>query len=304
MRSEAQRAGGAGAHWALVSPSGVGAIAVIEVTGDVDSALTACGIQGVAVGQVVLRDLFGVDKGLIARYTPWCAHVMPHGGAAVVRGVVTGLERAGIQPKVEAQAAYPESRSPAEARALSVLAHAASPRAVDAILSRIDTWDGDAEQRLRHLLTPPLVVAVGRPNIGKSSLVNALAKRCVSIVADEPGTTRDHVGVRLDLGGLVVHYVDTPGLREDAEDPLEAHAQRIAVEVAGRADLLLVCRDAATDFPLLPPEVSSRLTLLVGLRADLGTCAGPGVWVSARDGRNLEGLVTHVQAGLVPGLVD
>ncbi len=47
---------------------------------------------------------------------------------------------------------------------------------------------------LRRLIDPPLVVAIGPPNIGKSSLLNALAGRSVALVADEAGTTRDHVG--------------------------------------------------------------------------------------------------------------
>ena len=60
------------------------------------------------------------------------------------------------------------------------------------------------------------VVIVGAPNAGKSSLLNALARRDVAIVTDEPGTTRDLVQVALDLDGVKVVVTDTAGIREDA----------------------------------------------------------------------------------------
>src|SRR6185295_9068425 len=123
---------------------------------------------------------------------------------------------------------------------------------------------GERDRVLRRLIDPPLVVALGPPNVGKSSLVNALAGRSVSIVADEPGTTRDHVGVMLDLGGLVVRYVDTPGLRQGA-DELEREAVSGAMEVASRADLLLVCGDPTSLPTELPDGVSSRARLTLVL---------------------------------------
>jgi tRNA U34 5-carboxymethylaminomethyl modifying GTPase MnmE/TrmE len=289
-----------------VSAPGTGAIAVIELVGDVDAALDACGIRRVAVGGVALRDFFGVDDGIVARFTASHALLMPHGGRAVVRGIVEALVGHGLEARatghgLEAHATYPEARSAREARALAALARAASPLAVDAILSRAASWDDDAEHHLRHLIHAPLVVAVGRPNIGKSSLVNALAQRSVSIVADEPGTTRDHVGVRLDLAGLVVHYVDTPGLRDgQPTDTIEGQAVALALAVAARADLILLCRDAATPFPALPTAVASRLTLRVGLRADLGPAAGVDVAVSARTGEGMAGVVAAVKGALLP----
>ncbi len=289
------------ATWSLASAPGTSALAVIEVTGDVDAALVVCGIKPVAVGEVGLRDFFGLDAGVVARYSVAHAHLMPHGGPAVVRGMLAGLTRAGITPSHNPQ--YPEAHSTNEARALAALARAASPIAVDAVLSRTDRWSDATEQDLRFLLQPALVVAIGRPNIGKSSLVNALAKRSVSIVADEPGTTRDHVGVRLDLAGLVVHYVDTPGLRDfdrqEAEDPIEARATAIALELAARADLLLICSDAANPPPRLPPSVSPPRTLHVGLRADLGASRYAPHSLSAITGVGMEQLVRDIRSCLI-----
>src|SRR6185295_9623266 len=115
---------------------------------------------------------------------------------------------------------------------------------------------------------PPTVVAIGPPNIGKSTLLNALAGRSVAIVADEPGTTRDHVGVRLDLAGLVVNYIDTPGLDpRGAHEAIQREAQDLARDAARAADLVLLCSDPAN---AAPTGVPARDTLRLGLRADLG----------------------------------
>jgi tRNA modification GTPase len=80
------------------------------------------------------------------------------------------------------------------------------------------------------------VVILGAPNAGKSSLLNALARREAAIVSDIPGTTRDVVEVRLVLGGHVVWVSDTAGLR-DTGDAIEAEGVRRALARADEADL-------------------------------------------------------------------
>jgi tRNA modification GTPase len=82
------------------------------------------------------------------------------------------------------------------------------------------------------------VLIAGPPNAGKSSLLNALARRDVAIVSEIPGTTRDLVEVRLDLGGLPVNLIDTAGMRP-TDDPIEREGVRRAREKAGSADLVL-----------------------------------------------------------------
>ena len=88
------------------------------------------------------------------------------------------------------------------------------------------------------------VVIAGPPNAGKSSLLNALAKRDVAIVSEEAGTTRDVIEVHLDLGGVPVMLIDTAGLRE-AAGAVEAEGIRRALARAGDADLVLWLVDAA-----------------------------------------------------------
>jgi len=82
------------------------------------------------------------------------------------------------------------------------------------------------------------VALMGPPNAGKSSLLNALAGRPAAIVTDIPGTTRDPIEVRLDLGGAAVTLVDTAGLREGAE-AIEAEGIRRARDRGRAADLVI-----------------------------------------------------------------
>jgi tRNA modification GTPase len=91
------------------------------------------------------------------------------------------------------------------------------------------------------------VAIIGAPNVGKSSLLNALAKRDVAIVSSQPGTTRDVVEVALDLGGVPVVIADTAGLRE-TDSEIEAEGIRRAKAWAGEADLILAVVDAGSRF--------------------------------------------------------
>ena len=95
-----------------------------------------------------------------------------------------------------------------------------------------------ADRRGERLRDGAEIVVLGPPNAGKSSLINAIAKRDVAIVTPEPGTTRDLIEVRLDLGGYPVTLVDTAGLRE-AEGTVEREGIRRAEERAAKADLVL-----------------------------------------------------------------
>jgi tRNA modification GTPase len=102
--------------------------------------------------------------------------------------------------------------------------------------------DSGRGERLREGVT---VVILGAPNAGKSSLLNALARRDVAIVSEEAGTTRDPIEVPLDLGGYPVVVVDTAGLREQA-GAVESEGIRRARARAASADLKLVLFDALT----------------------------------------------------------
>lgn len=89
------------------------------------------------------------------------------------------------------------------------------------------------------------VAILGAPNVGKSSLLNALARRDAAIVSDIAGTTRDVIEVHMDLGGFPVVLADTAGLRETA-DRIEDEGVRRALSRAERADLKLLLYDGET----------------------------------------------------------
>ncbi|CAG4911024.1 unnamed protein product [Acidocella sp. C78] len=150
---------------------------------------------------------------------------------------------------------------------------------------------GLAAERLREGVE---IVVLGAPNAGKSTLVNALAGEEVAIVSDIPGTTRDAIGVRLDLGGVPVRLVDTAGLRR-SDDAIEAEGVRRAEAHARRADLLLLC-GAAPDFSL-PDAPSDVPALWVATKADLGGAVPERMLaVSAKTGAGLEELLAALRA--------
>jgi tRNA modification GTPase len=104
-----------------------------------------------------------------------------------------------------------------------------------------------AEQGRSERLRDGLVVAIaGPPNVGKSTLMNQLARREVAIVSPHAGTTRDIIEVQLDLDGYPVTVIDTAGIRE-TDDPVEQEGVRRARARAAEADLVLWLRDAQHD---------------------------------------------------------
>ncbi len=101
-----------------------------------------------------------------------------------------------------------------------------------------------AAQGRSERLRDGLVVAIaGPPNVGKSTLINALARREVAIVSPHAGTTRDIIEVQLDLDGYPVTVIDTAGIRE-TDDPVEQEGVRRARARAAAADLVLWLIDA------------------------------------------------------------
>jgi tRNA modification GTPase len=122
-----------------------------------------------------------------------------------------------------------------------------------------------ADRRGERLRDGAEVVILGPPNAGKSSLLNAIARRDVAIVTPEPGTTRDLIEVRLDLGGYPVTLVDTAGLRE-AEGVVEREGIRRAEDRAANADLVLWLTDLASGVSK-PAPLPSAIT--VGTKIDL-----------------------------------
>lgn len=134
------------------------------------------------------------------------------------------------------------------------------------------------------------VVLVGEPNAGKSSLLNALAKRDVAIVTDVPGTTRDLVEVSLDIGGQKVILTDTAGLREtsDAVEKIGVERALSAIEIADLVIHLVAPDGVSLDIG------SEGKTLLVQSKADLTTQTHIPLRISSVTGMGLDRLISEI----------
>jgi tRNA modification GTPase len=146
-----------------------------------------------------------------------------------------------------------------------------------------------ATERLRDGVQ---IVLLGAPNSGKSTLLNTLAGRDVAIVAEEPGTTRDLLEVKLDLYGYPAMIVDTAGVRE-SESRVEREGIRRAQERAATADIIVLLTDA-TDQASALPAPANREVLRVFTKADLIDSQAERDSIHGRSG----GLLVSAQSGL------
>jgi tRNA modification GTPase len=262
---------------------------------------------------------------------PWL-ELHCHGGREVLALLLELFEQHGVRPcsweewqrlrdlsqstSLQAEAAIALAHAPT-ARTASILLdqyHGALERVLAAVHAALAADDKPQTARLleeltryaglgRHLTRPWRVIVAGAPNVGKSSLVNALAGFQRSVVAETPGTTRDVVTTRLAVEGWPIELVDTAGLRQGGET-LEEQGIRLARAAAESADLILWVLEASAP-PIKPPPDLIVRTLLVVNKIDL-----PPVWhpnaaeavvrVSAHTGAGIAELCAVLARVLVP----
>ncbi len=171
----------------------------------------------------------------------------------------------------------------------------------------------DARDALEHVLAEAgrgqllhdgiRVVLAGEPNVGKSSLLNALAGDEIAIVTPIAGTTRDTVRSRISLRGLPAEIVDTAGLR-DTTDPIEIIGIERTRAAIADADLALVLVESDANVPArLLAELPANLSrVIVRNKIDLTKgephADGHGVWLSARTGDGVDLLVDAITAAV------
>lgn len=278
-----------------------GAIALVQLHGHgaaaILSALTGRDDWTVPPGRLRYVRFGDIDDGLAVLLRGDWAQLMPHGGKRIVQRLLDELRKHGValEPDAPNRDIYPEADSDLEADMLATLARAASPAAIDLLLDQPRAWRDwlaqSDEQResaaailvrsdaLDRLVTPPTVVVVGRPNVGKSTLSNRMMGRQASLVADLPGTTRDWVAGLAELPGrehepghaaapgVVVRWCDTAGLRV-SDDAIEMAALALARQVVRDADVLVAMRDMRTDWPD-PADLPRQPDVLVVNKCDL-----------------------------------
>ena len=157
----------------------------------------------------------------------------------------------------------------------------------------------------RILQEGALAVIFGEPNVGKSSLLNALLREDRAIVAPTPGTTRDLIEAPCQIRGLPLRLIDTAGQRESS-DPVEIEGARRAREVVARAQILLRVVEAHQPFAPAPGELPEDVpVLLVANKADLGRHASlppEAIVISVREGVGLEELHGRIESALLTGM--
>src|SRR5262249_29135283 len=162
------------------------------------------------------------------------------------------------------------------------------------------------KKRGEHLVEPFRVVLAGRPNVGKSSLINALVGYTRALVFDQPGTTRDVVSAQTALAGWPVELSDTAGLRETI-DPLEAEGVVRTRERLAAADVVVLVFDATEPWSVVNDSLCRdwENSLMVHNKSDLARSCficekPPGIWTSTVTGEGIRLLEQRIAERLVP----
>ena len=332
----------AGARVCVLTPQGRGAVAVVRVWGPQALAVADAafrprrgpslaesppgrlrlGRMGAGIGDEVVAVVIASE--------PPEVEVYAHGGAAAVALVVEALVAEGAELRRPVAWVRHDARSAIAAEALVDLARAPTVRTAEILLEQAQgALEADVREALAALADDPAealdlvdallgradvglrliagwrVVLAGRPNVGKSRLLNALTGYDRAIVDATPGTTRDVVTARTALEGWPVELADTAGLRP-SDDPIEASGVALARARQGEADLVLVVLDRSEPLTDIDRAIVSEQArgLIVANKCDLPAAWSPAdldaVAVSAQHGDGIEELVATVARRLVP----
>ncbi|MFP4054678.1 MAG: GTPase [Phycisphaerae bacterium] len=313
----------------LLTPAGKGGIAVIGLAGAgagrvLKSCWTADRCETQSEGQLRLGTLShegrDIDRAIVAR-TPEGLEINIHGGPEVTRLALAALDSAGAHIADSAHAqphlplSHPARNNPAiGAELLRLAPHALGTRLLTALSVQwsagLSELAGRAMQALDEahatqlaraaarftaydrLLNPAEVVLAGPPNAGKSTLMNLLVGRRVSIAHEQAGTTRDWVREAALLDGLPVWLTDTAGLWNEAKG-IDAEAVRRARRRADSADLVLLLSPAETFHT--PQWLHARNVLAVATKCDAHPAPDSSeAAVSTVDGTGIDRLVRAI----------
>jgi tRNA modification GTPase len=332
---------------AMLTPAGRGAVATVRIRGDlaaVADSLTA--LFRAADGRPLVahsigRVVFGrwgdplPEEVVVCRIDERTVDVHCHGGVAAPRRVLRDLQCAGatvVTPldmqqltdgRFQAEMLTALSRTRTLRTAEIVLEQAAGllESALRDLLAAVRNESGGVVAEVdgllrfaafgRHLTEPWQVVLTGRPNVGKSSLMNALVGFSRSIVFDRPGTTRDVVTAEAAFDGWPVELIDTAGIRESSES-LEASGVDRARSALQSADCRVLLLDVGE--PLTADDQAQlhgvSNPIVVAHKCDLSHAWEPGdaagrygvefLCVSSKTGEGVEDLQKEIVHRLVP----
>ncbi len=346
--SPAVRSAAAATTVAILTPPGRGAVATVRVAGPAALECVA-GLFHAASGRSVVelppeRIVFGRwhslagEEVVVARQAHDAFEIHCHGGLQAPRAIADSLLARGCL-EISWQAwSEQQSSDRWQLAALQALSAARTERTAAILLDQYaGAWRRELEQlqsclsardaqaaseRVDHLLqysklalhltTPWRVMLAGRPNVGKSSLMNALVGYERSIVHDVPGTTRDLVAATTAVDGWPVELFDTAGLRATSE-PLEAAGVALTSERLPQADLVLLVFDASQPWTDEDAELQSAWpqALVVYSKCDLvekpkaesrKRNTPEGLVTSAKLGTGIAELAAAMAAKLVPSV--
>jgi tRNA modification GTPase len=280
----------------------------------------------IAVGQFGA----GGEEVVIQRQSDSAVELHCHGGLAAVSRIEeilvgSGCRQMSWQAWTASQEADPFSAAArlalAETRTTRTAAivldqyRGALRRAVEEIEASIQAGSRDLARKLvetllgrantgLHLVRPWQIVVAGQPNVGKSSLVNAMAGFPRAIVHSMPGTTRDIVGVQTAMDGWPVEVFDTAGLRESTEK-IEQVGMGLAREKLQTADLIVLVFDNSLPWSERDQALVDAYptALVVHNKSDLGRASGnrpSGLELSAIQPVGIDGLCHEIAGRLVP----
>lgn len=292
----------------LLSPCGTAALAVVRVEGPGAPAWIACH--------------FGSVPGLIARHGRWRMdpddldsflddpliletaggyEIHLHGGVRIVERLLHQAAAAGFEvlrgdaavaaaAGDELEAALPYVGTETGLRML--LAQPEAWKALDPETADVEILLAD--RTLERMIRPATVALVGAANVGKSTLANFLFREERSIVGDRPGTTRDWVGHLVELNGLPVTLIDTPG-RRLTEDEIEQQAIRQSAGPVEQADVVVLMVDATRPQDV-PPGLAGALR--VANKCDLAEAPEGCLPICAATGKGVEALIEAIHRRL------
>lgn len=329
------------AWFSVITPPGRGAIAVVSAAGDAAWRVFQQSFRPAGASANPMPGpgaaVFGrwgdepAEELMVCRGDGEVVEVHCHGGRAAVRRIAAAFSAAGVRELdwreylqttatdvLEAEASLAAAGATTQRVAALLLG---APRALRDELSRIEAlavagdWPA-ASERSESLLAaagwgiglarPWRVAVAGAPNVGKSSLVNALLGYARAIVHDQPGVTRDVLRTAAAFDGWPVELIDAAGVRETT-DPLEAAGVARALAAAAAADLVLHVLDATSK--RLVEEVGQALNqadarrIVVVNKIDLAPADGLDdsiVRLSATTGAGLPELQRRIVAALEP----